>query len=265
MKEFYFKEGHIYYRMNDFDPNRKTLVFVHGMSGSSSAWLPYEEKFSKEYNVLTYDLRGHGKSHRYKKYDDYEMSKFTEDLYDLVNFLKLKNFVIIGHSYGVFVVLDFISKYKDYVDAVVFLSPHFKVIKMPQAKISRMIVNAVTKIRFPIFLKKTRKHLDYSKYLNSGDFNIRRTIADVSNTSLQVFLMCTKQSYLFDYENMLGSIDKPVLIMSGEKDKIFPNEYARLMAQKIPNAKIITIKNTDHIIVLNNFKEVSGAIENFIK
>ena len=82
MKEFYFKENHIYYRMNDFKPDRKTLVFVHGMSGSSSAWIEYEEKFSKEYNVLTYDLRGHGKSHRYKKFNDYEIDKFTEDLYE---------------------------------------------------------------------------------------------------------------------------------------------------------------------------------------
>jgi pimeloyl-ACP methyl ester carboxylesterase len=265
MKEFFLKENGIYYRMNDFKPDRKTLVFVHGMSGSSIAWIRYEEKFSKEYNVLTYDIRGHGKSHRYKKYDDYEMNKFGEDLYDLVNFLKIKNFILIGHSYGVFVVFDFISKHKEYVDALVFLSPHFNVLKMPQARISKFILNIFRVIKFPIFIKKTRKHVDYSKYINSGDFNIPRTIADVGNTGLQVFIMCTRQTYILNYENLLSEIKVPVLIISGEKDSIFPNKYAQIMAQKILNAKIVTIKNTNHILVLNNFKEVGDTILEFVE
>jgi len=264
MKEYYFKEDHIYYRKNDFQPDRKTLVFIHGVSGSSSAWLPYEDKFSKEYNVLTYDIRGHGKSHRYKKYEDYKIDKFSQDLYDLVNFLKIEKFILISNSYGVFIHLDFISKYKNYVEASIFLGPHFNINKMPSAKIFKLFLNIIAKIKFPIFSKKVRKNLDYSKYINTGDFNIPRTIADVSNTSLQVFLMCTKQSYSLDYENLLGSINMPVLIVSGEKDKIFPIEYAQTMAQKIPNAKIVAIKNTDHIIVLNNYKEVSRAIEEFV-
>ena len=265
MQESYYKENHIYYRHNDFKANRKTLVFVHGLSGSSSAWLHYENKFSEDYNVLTYDIRGHGKSHRYRKYSDYEIDKFTEDLYDLVTFLKLNNFIIIGHSYGVFIVLDFLKKHGEFVCGSVLLGPHFNVLKMSSAKVAKFFVDVSTKFRFPIFIKKTRKHLDYSKYLNTRDFNLRRTIADVGNTSLQVFLMCTKQSYLLDYENLLGEIKTPVLLVSGEKDKIFPNEYAQMMAKKIPNSKIVTIKNTDHIIVLNNFKEVSEAIENFVQ
>jgi len=241
------------------------MVFVHGVSGSSSAWIKYEEKFAKEYNILTYDLRGHGKSFRYKEYDDYEINKFTEDLKFLIDFLQIKDFTLIGHSYGVFIVLDFVSKYENFVKKIVLLSPHFNVMKMKTGRISKFFIDFISKIKFPISNKKDRKHLGYEKYLNTGDFNIKRTFADVSNTSLQVYLMCIKHSYLWNYENILSSIKIPVLIVGGEKDKIFPNEYAQIMAQKIPNAKIVTIKNTDHIIVLNNFKEVSTAIDDFLK
>lgn len=33
----------IYYRCNKFTKTRKTLVLVHGLTGSSSAWIPYEK------------------------------------------------------------------------------------------------------------------------------------------------------------------------------------------------------------------------------
>jgi len=47
MKESYFSKNNIYYRINEFQPGRPTLVFIHGLSGSSSAWLEYEKKFEK--------------------------------------------------------------------------------------------------------------------------------------------------------------------------------------------------------------------------
>ena len=68
MKEHFF-EDRIYYRTNEFKSDRLTLVFVHGVSGSSSAWLPYEKIFENKYNVLTYDIRGHGLSKKYPHYE----------------------------------------------------------------------------------------------------------------------------------------------------------------------------------------------------
>ncbi len=58
MKEAYY-EG-IYYRKNEFHPDRITLVFSHGVSGSSSAWWPYEKIFKNKYNVLFMTFAGTG-------------------------------------------------------------------------------------------------------------------------------------------------------------------------------------------------------------
>ena len=68
MKELFFVEKGIYYRINDFKPDRATLVLIHGASGSSSAWWPYEKMFENKYNMLTYDIRGHGMSKKYPNY-----------------------------------------------------------------------------------------------------------------------------------------------------------------------------------------------------
>ena len=99
MKEHIF-DDRIYYRTNEFKPDRLTLVFSHGVSGSSSAWIPYEKIFENKYNILFYDIRGHGKSKKYPNYSDYEIKNFAEDLHDLITHLKIKKFILISNSFA---------------------------------------------------------------------------------------------------------------------------------------------------------------------
>lgn len=267
MEEFLFKEK-TYYRTNKFETSKTTLVFVHGVCGSSSAWWEYEKKFKEKYNILSFDIRGHGKSHRYEKYEDYEIANFTNDLYELIDYLNIKNFIMISHSYGTFISLDFVSKYKNLVKALVFLSPNFNVSIMPETKILKPVFNILSKIKYPISLKKERKHLDYlTNYSNAGDFNIKRTIADVSNTGLRVYLYCMNQSFSFNGENILSKINIPTLIIHGKKDTIFPIKYGILMASKIKDSEIVMLENVCHEIKdsPSTIHKISTAIENFIE
>ncbi|MFA5841878.1 MAG: alpha/beta hydrolase [Candidatus Paceibacterota bacterium] len=265
MKESFLKERGIYYRINDFEPTRPTLVFVHGLSGSSSAWFPYEKIFQTKYNILSYDLRGHGKSAKPPKYGDYCLDNFADDLACLVASQKIENCVLISHSFGTLISLLFLSKYPNRVRAAVFLSPSFAVSKRKLAKATRPFLSLVNLLRpFP-FHPKTGKHIDYSLYPNSGDWNIPRMIADVGNTTLRVYLYCTKQSYGFDQENFLQKINIPVLLIHGKKDTIFPADNSVFMSQKIKGSEIILIPNADHIIALNNVKEITEATRDFVE
>src|ERR1035437_9988341 len=97
MQEHIF-EDRIYYRTNEFKTDRLTLVFAHGVSGSSSAWLPYEKIFENKYNILSYDIRGHGKSKKYPHYEDYEIKNFALDLHDLITHLKISKFIRLEHQ-----------------------------------------------------------------------------------------------------------------------------------------------------------------------
>jgi len=261
-------DNRIYYRTNEFKDNRETIVFVHGVCGSSSAWWEFEKRLNDKYNLVAYDIRGHGKSHRYENYTDYEIDEFTNDLYELINYLNIKKFIMISHSYGTFISLNFTSKYKEFVKALIFLSPNYDVMTMPQSKIAKPIFDLMTKINFPISQNKKRYHLDYlTDYPNSGDFNIRRTFADVSNTGLRVYLYCMKQSFSFRGEPILGKIDIPVLIIHGKEDSIFPIKHGIEMAKKIPNAKIVMLDNVCHEIKdsLITINKISDAMENFLK
>jgi pimeloyl-ACP methyl ester carboxylesterase len=265
IKEFFLPSRGIYYRINEFQDDRPTLVFIHGLSGSSSAWLEYEKEFEKKYNLVFFDLRGHGKSLRFPKYKDYEIANFADDLCELISRLKIEKFVLISHSFGALVALEFLTKHQDKVMAAVFLSPSFSVKNRKAALVIRPLLAAAKLFDLIPYSSKAGGHVDYSKYKNTGDWNIRRTIADSFNTGLRSYLFSARQTYKVDYENFLEKIKMPVLLVHGKKDTIFPAENSIIMSQKIKNSKIIFLDKADHIVVLNNFSEVSEIIDDFIR
>jgi pimeloyl-ACP methyl ester carboxylesterase len=260
MKEYYF-QNRIYYRTNEFKINRKTLVFVHGLSGSSSAWLPYEKIFEDKYNILTFDIRGHGKSKKFPNYSDYEIKKFAEDLFDLTSYLKIEKFILISHSFSTLIALEYLVHFRESVIASIFLSPIIYMNMNLSSKLIRPIV-VLSKI-FP-FSPKPRGQIDYSKHKNTGDWNIKRCYADLKNTTLRVYLHCLRQSLIKKQEYFLEKIQIPTLIVHGNKDTMAPVKNSIIMSKKIENSKLVIIPNTNHIVVLNNVNEVSREIENFI-
>ncbi|MSU44716.1 alpha/beta hydrolase [Candidatus Nomurabacteria bacterium] len=264
MQECLFKDE-IYYRTNEFRPDRTTLVFVHGLVGSSSAWIPYEKIFEKKYNILTYDIRGHGKSRKFRNYSDYEIKYFADDLRDLISYLKIEKFILISHSFATLIAGEYIKLYPEHVAGIVFLSPMFDLEKGFVGKILRPILK-LTKIfnSFP-FNAKPRGHVDYGKHPNSTDWDIKRTIADVKNTTLRVHMYILRQSLILEQEYFLEKIKVPTLIMHGLRDTMVPVKKAISLSQKIQNAEITIIPDTDHILVLNNVKEIANTLESFIE
>lgn len=263
MKEFFLEEKGIYYRKNDFIEGKPNVLFVHGVSGSSSAWRKYEQKFENEYNIVTYDIRGHGKSERFNKYGDYAIEKFVDDIGSLISHLNIKKFFIISHSFGTLFSLDFIFANQEKIEAAVFLSPNFNI----GARWLGILLAPVVACFEAVGLdssKLRRRHVDYSKYKNTGDWNIPRMIDDVTNTGLKTYLYCTRQVSTFNRYSMLSKLDVPVLVIHGKKDTIFPARNSLKLAGYIKNLELLILEKSDHILVLNNFEEISKAIEKFI-
>lgn len=265
MREEFFSERGIYYRINDFRPDRQTMVFVHGLTGSSSAWLEYENKFEREYNILTFDLRGHGKSEKPKRYQDYEIRDFVQDIDELIKHLHIEKFTLISHSFGVVIALEYLIQNQAKIESTIFLSPIFNVKKVGWTQIVHVLLGWSARImRWIPFSGNTGKHINYLKYQNTGDWNLRRMAADVPNTSFHVYVYCLDHIYRFDGEHYLDQISIPALIVHGKKDTLMPVKIVVEEIKKIRNYKLILLNNANHIIVINNIPEVSQAIEDFI-
>ena len=100
----------------------KPLVIIHGLFGSADNWRSMAKYFSKQYQVITVDLRNHGQS---PHSDHQSLADMAEDIYELCQQLSLNTVNILGHSLGGKVAMKFTELYEKHVDklVVVDISP----------------------------------------------------------------------------------------------------------------------------------------------
>jgi 3-oxoadipate enol-lactonase len=265
MKEFFSVASGLSYLTNDLTADRPTLVFLHGLSGSSSAWLAYEPVFAHKYNLILVDLRGHGKSKRPINYRDYEVDKFADDLVELIRELRLQRFYLVGHSLGSLLAAGVLRLLPDETRSVVFLSPVFGLSRLRGARVTaRLLRWAAGALRVMPFHAGRQQRVDYERFPNSGDWNAARLRADICNTGLHPYLYALAQIYAIDHRDWWRSLDKPCLIVHGRRDSLIPFKNAMLLAQETPHCAFVLLKDADHILVLNNVSDVGHAIERFI-
>lgn len=94
------------------------LVLIHGFSDNLTMWYNQVSVFTEKYQVLTYDVRGHGKTETPK--GDFSMDLFAADLHALMGELDIDKACVLGYSMGGRIGLQFALKYPENITGLVF-------------------------------------------------------------------------------------------------------------------------------------------------
>lgn len=82
----------------------KTVVMVHGLGANQAFWFfSVGSVLASEFRVISYDLRGHGRSSMPTQ--GYDLGQMAEDLHGLLNRLEVESVHLVGHSFGARVAL----------------------------------------------------------------------------------------------------------------------------------------------------------------
>ncbi|MGZ3768164.1 MAG: alpha/beta fold hydrolase [Bdellovibrio sp.] len=92
-------------------------VFVHGLMGYGQNWRKIIAGLEKTERCLTYDQRGHGRS--FQPPEGYSPEDYANDLKQITDELGWKKFVLVGHSMGGRNVLNFASRFPEYISHLV--------------------------------------------------------------------------------------------------------------------------------------------------
>jgi pimeloyl-ACP methyl ester carboxylesterase len=264
MKEHVSPSTGIYYRTNEFKPDRQTLVFIHGLSGNSSAWEPYEQEFMDKYNLLCIDLRGHGCSKKYSKEKDYAIDLFINDIEELLDNLKIEKCIVASHSFGSVIAVGLIQRDPDRIKGAIFLAPAFKSKHAVSTRFMRLVsgILAFFSRALPIS-ERPGKRIDYSRLLPTYDWDVRRIWIDVRNTGLAIYFFCLHSLYLTMDDGFFEGLHLPVLIIHGKRDSIVSIKHSVRASKKINGAKLVVLPNADHMLVFNYPKEISKIMAEF--
>ncbi len=108
--------------LSDEPNNKEWITFVHGAGGSSTIWFKQIKYFSKNYNLLLLDLRGHGKSkvvplNPFKK--KYTFNSITADILEVLDKENIIKSHFVGISLGTILIRNFAEKYPKRVRSLI--------------------------------------------------------------------------------------------------------------------------------------------------
>lgn len=92
------------------------LVLLHGLFGSADNWGSIAKYFSQHYQVISVDLRNHGRS---PHSDSQTLTGMAEDLRQLCDDLGLVHIHLLGHSLGGRVAMKFATQYPERVNKLI--------------------------------------------------------------------------------------------------------------------------------------------------
>ena len=112
--------GHRVAYRDEGDPAAEPLLLIHGVAGSSLAWVPLFEHLSARYRVVAPDLLGHGQSDKPRA--DYSLGAFAVWLRDFLDALDIPAATLVGHSLGGGVALQLVYQHRQYCRRLVLVN-----------------------------------------------------------------------------------------------------------------------------------------------
>ena len=107
-----------------FDGKKPSIILIHGSGLSHIVWSLHEQFYASHgFNVLSVDLPGHGNS-------DGPALKSIQEISDWIKLImqtiKISKIIIIGHSQGCLVGIDFASRYPNLLSSLVLVAGSYK-------------------------------------------------------------------------------------------------------------------------------------------
>jgi pimeloyl-ACP methyl ester carboxylesterase len=108
--------------------NGSPVILIHGIAASLYDWgLLMPALFDAGHRVMAIDLPGHGDSAQPKSPDVYTANIFSQSLEAWVDGLKDRPpFILVGHSFGGYLSLEYARRHPDKVSALVLIAPFYK-------------------------------------------------------------------------------------------------------------------------------------------
>jgi proline iminopeptidase len=90
------------------------VIFMHGGLGFDHQYFrPFVDPLSRSAKVVYYDQLGHGRSDRPASFNEITLARLSADCDGLATALGFDKFILVGHSYGGFIALDFALRFPD--------------------------------------------------------------------------------------------------------------------------------------------------------
>lgn len=240
----------LYYSING---KGTPIVFIHPPVITSVNFTYQMEELSKHFQIITFDIRGHGQS-------DFSESPLTyplivEDIIALLDHLEIEKACICGYSTGGSIVLEYLLTYPDRaLGGILVSSMHDVHDEYLRKRISMAIKLAAA---------GAKKILAWTISIGNADTKelFKSMFSEACKGDIRNMEQYFRYSLQYSCTQRLSEIPHPVLLVYGKMDKSF-HQYAQLLHEKLPNNELRLIEES-HRIPTKAAKELNELITGF--
>lgn len=269
------EDGRLYYEVSG---KGRWLVLIHGAWASHEWWRWQVQELSPNYQVLSFDVRGHGQSSPLQK--AYSVDGFTRDLEILLEKVGIDEVGLVGWSMGGIISMQYCLNRPSMVRALILIATRGH--RNPNMKRKILVQYLQARLSLLMDLSSPRKYDRGAEIFPGEQERVEREVrnmlspttpkevfdwvmADLINNPRKNYFEVAKSLWDWQAGEELGRINIPTLIMVGEQDDRTPPRFSRLIHEKIPNSKLVIVENAGHCLTLERPDAVNAEIIKFLR
>lgn len=246
-----YNNGQIYYETSG---SGEPIVFVHGFSLDHTMWHPQVEFFKPDYQVVTYDARGFGKSSL-----PTGPYSHTADLFALLKHLNVEQAHIVGLSMGGRIATNFTLAYPNAVKSLTLMDS--------------ALDGYESEVDWNVHAKEEGLEKAKKNWLSHQLFTVTQKRPEVVTALASIVQAYSGWHWLHqDTESPsdshardhLHEITQPTLVLVGEGDLKYFHNIANVLAAGIPSSHKIIVPNAGHMINMEAAKVINDVLADFI-
>lgn len=241
----------------------RAVVLLHGFLGAKEIWEQSIEALSKGYRVIAVDLPGHGET-GCTGYA-HSMEEMARSVKAVLDGLRLKKYVLIGHSMGGYVALAFADLFPDHLRGLcLYHSSAYA--DTEERKADRLRAIAAVKANRNLYTKTVIRNLFAAKnlrYLKEEIALANRIARKTPKAGIVAALYGMRDRKSRDL--ILGLVDYPILMVIGEQDNVLPAAQLLEQSELIRNKQVLYLEHDGHFGFLESPRQSNKALRKFLR
>ncbi len=256
----------------DVKGNGQPIVFVHGWSANCKFFSQQVEHLSKNFMVVTYDLRGHGNSDKRMSILEKNLTieRLALDLKEIIEALNLDSVHLCGWSMGVSILLSYVEQFgHKYTKSLTLIDMTPKLVNDDSWNLGDF--DAEENLKFTQSLavdwKNVSDEMVESLFARSIDKNSSKYLWVKDQAAGNIpFVMVTLwiSMALGDYRDVLHKISVPTYLPYSNGGDMYNENHGKYMHRNIKNSKLSIYENCGHSLFLEEPDRFNSEYENFI-
>ena len=250
----------------EFDPQKPTIVFIHGVLNDHSVWILQSRYFANHgWNVLAIDLPGHGRSGGKAPAT---VQSAAESVVALLDAAGVSKAVLMGHSFGSLIALHAAAENPTRVSQLAMVGTAYPMrvspallegsLKAPEKAIHMVNVFSHSTLAPP------PSALGPGTWLLGGSKALMRRVL-ASNPNENIFNIGFKACDQYDQGEVdIAKVKCPTLFLLGQKDQMTPPKAAQSMIQLAHDGQV-AYANAGHQLMVEAPEETLKAMVAFCK